>query len=155
MNYHTARFVFLLICLGSTSAGFAVPAIIDTVVVFDHGTEGYHTFRIPALARTLDNTLLAFCEGRKNGMTDTGDIDLVLRRSQDGGETWSPLILVVDDAANTCGNPVPVVLHSGEILLVLTKNNGDATENEINRGTAAPRSVWLTRSKDDGVTWST
>lgn len=49
------------------------------------GSEGYHTFRIPALLTTSSGTLLAFAEGRKNSASDTGDIDLVLKRSFDGG----------------------------------------------------------------------
>ena len=34
--------------------------------VFVSGTDGYHTYRIPALLVTKAGTLLAFCEGRKN-----------------------------------------------------------------------------------------
>ena len=49
---------------------------------------GYHTYRIPSLIVAPKGTVLAFCEGRKNGRGDTGDIDLVLKRSTDGGKTW-------------------------------------------------------------------
>ena len=41
------------------------------VDVFVSGTEGYHTFRIPALLVTPDGTLLAICEGRKTSMPIT------------------------------------------------------------------------------------
>jgi hypothetical protein len=33
--------------------------------------------------------VLAFCEGRKNSRSDTGDIDLLVKRSTDQGKTWS------------------------------------------------------------------
>ena len=33
-------------------------------VLFNGGTEGYHSYRIPALVRTTNGTLLAFAEGR-------------------------------------------------------------------------------------------
>ena len=55
--------------------------------VFVAGQGGYHTYRIPALVVTRTQTLLAFCEGRKNSRSDTGDIDLLLKRSTDGGKT--------------------------------------------------------------------
>ncbi len=58
--------------------------------VFSSGANGYHTFRIPANVGTSDGTLLAFAEGRKNSSIDSGDIDLVLRRSHDNGLTWGP-----------------------------------------------------------------
>jgi len=32
--------------------------------VFTSGTEGYKSFRIPAIIKLPDKTLLAFCEGR-------------------------------------------------------------------------------------------
>ena len=41
----------------------AVPWLRETEV-FTSGAEGYHTFRIPALAIATDGTILAFCEGR-------------------------------------------------------------------------------------------
>ena len=48
-------------------------------------TPGIHTFRIPALIAARNGTLLAFAEGRRSGGGDAGDIDLVLKRSRDGG----------------------------------------------------------------------
>src|SRR5574341_946872 len=79
------------------------------VAVFTAGESGYHTFRIPAVILTPQGTLLAFAEGRKKGTSDSGDIDLVLRRSTDGGKTWSAIEVVADDGPNTIGNPCPVV----------------------------------------------
>ncbi len=57
--------------------------------VFVSGQDGYHTYRIPSLVVTKKGTLLAFCEGRKRGGGDAGDIDLLLKRSCDAGKTWS------------------------------------------------------------------
>src|SRR5690348_16549228 len=91
------------------AAAVAAPAGVEETVVFQSGTEGYHTFRIPAIVRAPNGDLLAFAEGRKNSRSDTGDIDLLLKRSSDGGKTWGALQLLWDDAGNTCGNPCPVV----------------------------------------------
>ena len=73
--------------------------------VFVAGQGGYHTYRIPALIVASNQTLLGFCEGRKNSRSDTGDIDLLLKRSTDGAKTWGEQRAVWDDGPNTCGNP--------------------------------------------------
>ncbi len=128
---------------------------LDEQPVFTAGEGGYHTYRIPSLIVTKKGTLLAFCEGRKNGRGDTGDIDLLLRRSTDGGKTWGKTQVVWDDGTNTCGNPCPVVDAAGTIWLLLTHNLGKDTEAEIVGGTSdGSRTVWISKSTDDGVTWS-
>lgn len=129
---------------------------LQTSDVFVAGQDGYHSFRIPALLVTPKGTVLAFAEGRKNGRGDAGDIDLVLRRSVDGGRTWGPLQVVWDDAENTCGNPCPVVdRKTGAVLLLLTHNLGKDHEPAIVAGKGAgTRSVWISRSDDDGLSWA-
>ena len=77
--------------------------------LFVSGRDGYHTYRIPAIVVTTKETVLAFCEGRKDDRSDTGDIDMIVKRSTDGGMTWSEANIIWDDGANTCGNPCPVV----------------------------------------------
>ncbi|MSO22535.1 MAG: exo-alpha-sialidase [Acidobacteria bacterium] len=127
---------------------------LKQVEVFRAGEAGYHTYRIPALVTTRKNTVLAFCEGRKNSRQDTGDIDLVLKRSFDGGRTWGKLQIIADHAADTIGNPTPVVdRDTGTIWLLLTKNLGSLTEKQILAGEGI-RTVWVTSSTDDGATWS-
>lgn len=128
---------------------------IEISYIFRNGEDGYACFRIPAIVLTKSGTLLAFAEGRKHGCSDTGDIDLVLKRSHDGGKTWGKLQVVWDDAENTCGNPSPVVdRETGRILLLLTWNLGSDHEKEIVNGTSSDtRRVFVTSSDDDGVSW--
>jgi sialidase-1 len=126
------------------------------VSVFTAGQDGYHSFRIPSILVTPKGTLLAFAEGRKRSRSDSGDIDLVLRRSSDGGATWTPLRVLWDDGPNTCGNPCPVADRStGTVWLLLTHNLGEDDEAEIvNAKGKGTRGVWVSRSDDDGETWS-
>ena len=132
----------------------SVQRIFRQQPIFVSGTHGYHTFRIPALTVTKKGTVLAFCEGRKGGRGDAGDIDMVLRRSVDGGETWEPMQIVWNDGANTCGNPAPVVdRNTGTIWLLMTWNDGKISERRINEGQGS-RDVWVTHSNDDGLTWA-
>jgi len=131
----------------------AGPPVTD---VYVSGTGGYHTYRIPALLATPKGTLLAFCEGRKNSRSDTGDIDLLVKRSTDGGKTWSAPVVVWDDGANTCGNPCPVVDQTtGVIWLPLTWNHGLDNESQIKKNTGRDtRRVLVTHSDDDSRTWA-
>ncbi|HAA78391.1 TPA: exo-alpha-sialidase [Candidatus Latescibacteria bacterium] len=123
--------------------------------LFISGEDGYHTYRIPALVKTTSGRVLAFCEGRRVSRSDSGDIDLLVRSSDDDGVTWSDPRVVVSDPGMTCGNPCPVVDHeSGRIVLAFCKNIGVLSEKVICEGNG-PRTVWLTRSEDDGKTWNT
>ena len=81
----------------------------DQTDLFISGQGDYDTYRIPSMIVTPNGTLLAFCEGRRHSSSDTGDIDILLRRSTDGGETWGAIQVIWDDDSNTCGNPCPVV----------------------------------------------
>jgi len=119
-------------------------------------TDGYHTYRIPSLIVTKQGTLLAFCEGRKRGTSDTGDIDLLCKRSTDGGRTWGAQAIVWDDGANTCGNPCPVIdEETGTVWLLMTHNLGEDQESEIVGGTSkGTRTAWVTHSTDDGRSWA-
>ncbi|MBI2480029.1 MAG: exo-alpha-sialidase [Planctomycetia bacterium] len=132
----------LLAYLTSLRAQSKAPAI-TTASVFQSGSEGYHTFRIPAIVTTGAGDLLAFCEGRKTSRSDHGDVDLVMKRSTDNGQTWSPLSLVYEaggEAKITIGNPCPVVDQTtNTIWLPFTRDNDD---------------VMLTSSRDGGQTWS-
>ena len=125
----------LLLLCSLLSLGAAVArAAVEQHEVFVSGRDGYHTFRIPAIIRAANGDLLAFCEGRKSGAGDAGDIDLLLKRSSDGGRTWGPIQVIWDDADNTCGNPCPVLDEkTGRLSLLLTHNIGAEKEDAIIR----------------------
>lgn len=140
----------------TTGATAAAPGSCTGSVPYTSGTEGYHTFRIPALVRTGTGDLLAFAEGRIESGGDTGAIEVVVRRSTDGGCSWGPLSVVSTNGDGTAGNPSPVVLPDGDVVL-LTTRNGRVTEHQIMAGEvsdADTRRVWVQRSTDDGRTFS-
>jgi len=134
----------------------AAPAGLEQSDLFVAGAGGYHTYRIPVLLTTPAGTVLAFCEGRKTSASDTGKIDLLLRRSTDGGKTWSDPQVVWSDGDNVCGNPAPVADQaSGHIWLLMTWNLGSDHEREIMAGTSKDtRRVFVSQSTDDGRSWS-
>lgn len=130
----------LLLRAGIAPARAAEP---EQAPVFTSGQEGYHTYPIPALLVTKKGTLLAFCKGRKKGGGDAGDIDLLLKRSLNGGKTWAQTPRVWGDSDNTCDNPCPVLdATTGTVWLLLTHNLGSDTEAQIIAGTSkGPRLI--------------
>ena len=109
------------------------------------------------LLRTERGTLLAFSEARKDNCSDFARTDLLVKRSTDGGRTFSPTRVLATPSRGQpgsqgiCGNalvvgnaaPVQVPLsaarHPGRILVPHTHNNFE---------------VWSVHSDDDGVTFS-
>jgi len=146
----------ITILLAALLTGCSTDKTPQQTIVFQKGENGFDTYRIPAITIAADGTLLAFAEARRNSGSDTGDIDMVVKRSEDGGRTWSEMATVWDDGDNVCGNPSPVVdQESGRIVLALTWNKGSDHENEILARTSSDtRKVFLTVSDDNGRTWS-
>ena len=127
-------------------------------VVFRSGTDGHDTYRIPAIIRLHDGTLLAFAEGRVKSSDDFGNIDIVLKRSKDNGQNLgAPQITVADYGNLQAGNPAPVVdltdpdFPHGRIFLFY--NTGNNHEDEVRKGNGC-REVWYKTSTDGGITWT-
>ncbi|MEV3973731.1 sialidase family protein [Streptomyces sp. NPDC050698] len=129
-------------------------AEFDQQVLFKASQDpGYACFRIPAIVRTTSGALLAFAEGRVLNCGDAADIDIVVKRSTDGGRTWGPLQVVTEGAGDTHGNPAPVVdRETGRILLAETFNTGRTDAG--NCTVPCDRTPHLQYSDDDGRTWS-
>ncbi|MBP2325931.1 sialidase-1 [Kibdelosporangium banguiense] len=141
--------------LGLAPAATAAPAPhLEQQVLFKASQEqGYWCFRIPAVVRSAKGTLLAFAEGRVDNCGDTGDIDVVLKRSSDGGKTWAPMQLVNEGKGDTHGNPVPIVDQvTGRIFLFTTYNVGRKDDKACD--VPCKRTPHMQYSDDDGATWS-
>ncbi|MEU6355310.1 sialidase family protein [Streptomyces sp. NPDC047072] len=131
----------------------AAPEFEQQVLFRADRDPGYACFRIPAIVRTTTGTLLAFAEGRVLNCGDATDIDLVVKRSTDGGRTWGPLRVVTEGGGDTHGNPAPVVdRETGRVLLVETFNTGRTDGG--NCAIPCTRTPHLQYSDDDGLTWS-
>jgi sialidase-1 len=129
---------------------------LNSELIFDPAGSDYHTYRIPALISSGE-TVLAFCEGRVASGSDTGKIDIVLRRSTDGGETWGPVSVVHTADNATCGNPAPVIdPASGDVVLLSVRNPADLSEKQLHFADDGygSRRVFVQRSTDLGLTWT-
>jgi Neuraminidase (sialidase) len=88
---------------GVTRAG---EPLLEKTDLFEANTGGYAHYRIPGLVVTKGGTLLAYCEARKSTRSDWGTIDILMRRSTDGGKTWGPPRKVVSPPKDVTKNPV-------------------------------------------------
>ncbi|MVM33972.1 exo-alpha-sialidase [Spirosoma sp. HMF4905] len=138
-------------------AADSVNQAVQETTVFQNGEGGYLCYRIPAIVKAPNGTLLAFAEGRRTDCGDFGDVDIVLRTSNDKGQSWSPIQAVVDFGMMQAGNAAPVFdltdprFPAGRLFLLY--NTGTASEADVRKGLAV-REVWYKTSADGGQSWS-
>jgi hypothetical protein len=130
---------------------------LEKIDVFEAKTGGYMLYRIPGIVVTAKGTVLAYCEARKSASGDWGTIDILLRRSTDGGRTWGEPHRLADVPGPKQKNPVA--------LKQKLATNDEVTYNNCTlfADRAGPvhalfcleyaRCFYL-RSDDDGRTWS-
>lgn len=153
-----SRFILVAWFLLAMAASARAEATLEHVDVFTSGADGYRLYRIPALEVAPDGSLLALAEARKYNAGDPGDnneIDLVCKRSTDGGRTWSAM-QVVEHAGErwSSGNPATVVdRQTGRIWLLYLRAKPGCSTSKARPGTDDVAT--LARTSDDcGVTWS-
>jgi sialidase-1 len=162
MNLPIPRRLRLLAALAAfltlAAPAAAAEPLLEKVDLFDAGKDGYALYRIPGIVATPKGTLLAYCEARKHSGGDWDAIDILLRRSSDGGKAWgerqkiaavegkvekNPAALKLKDVRPedvTLNNPVAIVEHkSGAVHFLFCA--------EYNR-------CFHMRSDDDGKTFS-
>ncbi|WP_447446871.1 sialidase family protein [Streptococcus ictaluri] len=75
--------------------------ISDEKILFESGLnhqpnkDGVYTYRIPALLKTQEGTLIAGADQRWEHFRDWGTIAMVVRRSEDKGESWQEIQTLV------------------------------------------------------------
>ncbi len=149
------RLLLPLICTLLPIFAFAAEPQLERSEVFPPGMNGIARYRIPGMVVTSKGTVLAYCEARKNNSSDWGEIEIHLRRSTDGGQTWLSAQNIAHHAERIEGNP--------------RKPSGGEREQTVNnpvaivdRQTGAIEFLYCVnyarcfsmRSTDDGLTWS-
>ncbi len=130
-------------------------SLLETSEVFPTKMAGVARYRIPGIVVTTKGTVLAYAEARRNNSSDWGEIEIHLRRSTDGGKTWTPGKQIAHIGTRLEGNPHKKTGGEHE----QTVNNPVAI---VDRTTGAIEFLYCInyarcfsmRSTDDGVTWS-
>lgn len=132
-------------------------AVADTASFFEvrlyaPGDYGSANWRIPALLCLKDGSLLAVCDKRKYNESDLPeDIDIVARRSSDGGHSWSEPVTIAEGKGRKqgFGDAALVECSNGDVVCVFVGGNGLFASNESD-----PIRSYVCRSTDGGMTWS-
>lgn len=116
-------------------------------------------YRIPAITRASDGTLVALSDARKMHIHDvTNSIDVISRRSSDNGKTWSDYVVIFqgsqsgEDCYNWAGYGDAAVASFSNGTVVATAIHGFGLAGT--RNDPATDVVWKV-SRDNGKSWST
>ena len=115
-------------------------------------------YRIPAITRASDGTLVALSDARKMHIHDvTNSIDVVSRRSSDNGKTWSDYVVIFQgsQSGENCynwkgyGDAAVASFANGTVMATAIHGFGlSGTRND-----PATDVVWKV-SRDNGKSWS-
>jgi len=152
-------------------AGLVTPEVANPrgaqrlgIALRNAGDDGSAAYRIPGITTTNTGALIAVYDVRWSGRGDLpGDIDVGMSRSVDGGRTWQPMKVVLDmgsdPAFNHDGVGDPSILYdraSGTLWIAATWSHGNRAWRGSGPGLEPTETgqLILTRSDDDGLTWS-
>jgi sialidase-1 len=160
----------LTVAAEPVSSSLAAPPTSDDPRVFrtivrQAGDDGAKSYRIPGLATSKAGTLLAVFDIRYNGPNDLpADVDVGLMRSTDSGATWLPMQRILDydksvpeSRGNGVGDPAILVdAKTGSLFVAALWSQGNRAWHGSGPGLSPDETgqFVLTKSDDDGVTWS-
>lgn len=151
----TSSLTIPILLLAATA--FAAEPSLTKMQLFEGGQGGYKLYRIPGIVVTRHGTVLAYCEARKFTGGDWDTIDIELRRSTDGGRTFSPPEVIAHVSVPITRSPVAIEREQGKPTDV-TYNNPVAI---VDRNGLVHflfcvdyMRVFYMRSKDEGRTFT-
>jgi len=154
------RYWILTVLLAATLPALtSAEPLLKQVDVYTSGEDGYHSYRIPAIETTPDGSLIALAEARKHNLADPGygkqDIDLVCKRSTDGGLSWSPMKVIEDPGELwSAANPATLVDRERSRVWVLYLRSKPQRNTDTSRPGTEDMQTFARYSDDNGVSWS-
>ena len=135
--------------LGAAETG----ALLNQTNLFEAGAAGYALYRIPGVVVSSKGTVLVYCEARRTG-GDWAAIDILARRSIDGGKSWEAPFRIADVPGPKPKNPIRKKASAAEI----TYNNPVAIAEANGRFhflfCLEYMRCFHQTSDDEGLTWS-
>lgn len=131
----------------------ATPQNYTETTLWDSTAGPRVNYHVQGLTVLPDDTVLAFAEGRYQ-TCDAGPRDIELRRSTDGGKTFSASQIVVpsDGVTESFGNPTALVDARTHTTFLFYNESFRLAGNTTCSGDSAR--VFYRTSRDDGRTWS-
>ncbi|MHB9054947.1 MAG: exo-alpha-sialidase [Paludibacteraceae bacterium] len=126
--------------------------LLKRILVFSPGDYNSTNYRIPAITTAADGSLVLLNDKRKNNSADLPqDIDVVSRRSTDGGKTWSDPVTVAlgTGYGKGYGDAVVMTAKSGKLVGLFVGGPGFFSSTPSN-----PMRTYMVTSTDNGVTWT-
>ncbi|WP_315792822.1 LamG-like jellyroll fold domain-containing protein [Paenibacillus sp. BIC5C1] len=118
-------------------------AVLEEKLLFDiTDGKGYGQYRIPSIVVTSNNTVLVAAEARTGG--DQTPTDIVLRRSTDGGDTFSDQILISPGKSQGVAEMNP---------MLLAEKNSNVVHILWSRWKWGACQYFIRTSTDQGLTW--
>jgi sialidase-1 len=113
---------------------------VQHTALFRPGEEPGRAYRIPSMIVLPGDVVLAFAESRFDAMSDLLDINIVMKRSIDGGRIWSGIKTVIDEGRHTVHSPTALYdKDTGTVWLAFCVDYA---------------AMYLIQSTDLGETWS-
>lgn len=123
-----------------------------SITLFKTGMEeGVHCYRIPSIVTAVNGDIIAAIDQRVPSCGDlnkSDDINIILRRSEDNGSTWSPIETVVDFPLGFSGSDPSMIVDQQTGTIFLFYNYMKYYEEKD------IYYLHVTKSNDHGKTWS-
>ena len=106
----SALLLLFLCSFACPSAKGEAGELFESTNLWNAGIDGYQTYRIPGIVVSKRGVIVAYTSARRTlDLGDWSNIDIVLRRSLDGGRTWESSRRIAGDSHGTTDNPVAIV----------------------------------------------
>ncbi|WP_211746046.1 LamG-like jellyroll fold domain-containing protein [Paenibacillus sp. Marseille-Q4541] len=117
--------------------------VMEEKILFDVADgKGYGQYRIPSIVVTANNTVLVAAEARTGG--DQTPTDIVLKRSTDGGDTFSEQIMIAPGKSQGVAEMNP---------MLLAEKNSSVVHILWSRWKWGACQYFIRTSTDGGLTW--
>lgn len=149
-----ALLVLIALASGATLAAESPPGASGArpqcfrTIVWRGGEDGMIMYHVPGIYVARSSTVFAYADARYGNASDFGPHHVVLKRSTDGGVTWSRnQFLGLSDHGQTFLFPNMIQPRGSQRLYFFYAEKDPAHFN-------TRTFVWLRHSDDDGVSWS-
>lgn len=127
--------------------------LLTRKLLFAPGDLGSKNYRIPAIVRAHDGSLVTATDKRKANQDDLpADIDILIKRSTDNGKTWSEAMTIAAGTGMYHGYGDAGLVRTqvdGELLCVFVGGTGFFLSTP-----SSPIRTYVCKSTDNGATWS-